>query len=169
MKTIYHYLSLEIDNEIMAINVKNVLEVLEIEKITPLPNRVDYIKGIINFRNEVVPVIDTRLKFGKQASNLDEKKVIIVVEFEDNDKMVQVGAIADSVRDVIEVKDSEIKNLPAISKNLNREFVEGVVQLEKDFIVLINIKEIFTSDEIIELEELEQKNEEQTENTQIKE
>ncbi len=96
------YLSFQLDDEIFAINVKKVLEVLQMQKITKVPKTPDYIKGVINFRGEILPVIDTRQKFSLNKVEDYTKFVIIMLNFVRDHKEQKFGAIVDSVMDVFE-------------------------------------------------------------------
>lgn len=142
------YLSFTIGNELFAINVLKVLEVLQKQEITPVPNAPAYILGIINFRGEVVPVFDTRNKFNLKSHNETDSFAIAVLELEKNGEPFRIGATVDWVKDVITINDKDIKPVPPMSSSFNTEFLSGVVRIDEKFILLINVDKVFTQNEI---------------------
>ncbi len=141
------YLSFVLGEEIFAVNVGKVLEVLEHQKITRVPKTPSYIKGVINFRGEILPVIDTRLKLNLAEQQINDKTVIIVLDLKVKDKSVILGAMADSVKDVIEIHENEIRDVPDIGNRYNVEFLQGMVKIENIFVMLLNVDKVFLSDE----------------------
>lgn len=145
------YLSFVVGEEQFAVNVTKVLEVLQKQSITKVPNAPDFIKGIINFRGEVVPVFEMRVKFN--LSERDEAKgyVIIILDLQAGEETVRIGAIADKVKDVISLNDSDIKPVPAMNKDFNTDFLQGIVKLNEKFILLLNVDKVFTSSQLQQL------------------
>ena len=117
---------------------------------------VDGVKGVINFRGDILPVIDTRIKFKVPATDQD-KFVVIVLEITDNDKSVRIGAMVDSVKDVIAVDDADIKPVPELGLKYKGDFLSGMVKTEEGFTMILDINRVFTFDEIEVLSETEQK------------
>jgi purine-binding chemotaxis protein CheW len=150
------FLSFRIGREIFAVSVKKVLEVLEKQNITEIPDVPDFVKGVINFRGDILPVIDTRIKFKVQVTDSD-KFVVIVLEITENDKSVRIGAIVDSVKDVIAVDDADIKPVPELGLKYKGDFLSGMVKTEEGFTMILDINRVFTFDEIEVLAESEQK------------
>lgn len=142
------YLSFIIGEEQFAVNVTKVLEVLQKQKITKVPNAPGFIKGIINFRGEVVPVFETRLKFNLQQRKDEESYVIIVLELVSGEEGMRIGAIVDKVKDVFAINDNEIKPVPHMSDNFNTDFIHGIVKQNEVFILLLNVDKVFTSTEL---------------------
>ena len=142
------YLSFLICGDIFAVNVSMVLEVLQQQKITKVPNAPGYIKGIINFRGEVVPVFETRDKFGFTARSADDSYVIIVLDLSTEKDVFRIGAIVDKVENVMAIPDNEIKPVPAMSKDFNSDFLEGIYKQADNFIMLIQVAKVFTSSDI---------------------
>ena len=142
------YLSFIICDEYYSVNVTKVLEVLQKEKITRVPNAPNYIKGIINFRGEIVPVFESRNKFNLPERPSDEAYVIIVLDLSTEEEIFRVGAIVDKVKDVIEIKTEDIKAVPTMSKEFNTKFLHGIFKLNDNFILLLDIDKVFTESEI---------------------
>lgn len=151
------YLSFLISNELFAISVLKVLEVLQKQPITNVPNAPEYILGIINFRGEVVPVFDTRLRFAREARNASESFVIIVLDLENTDgTSMRIGAVVDSVSDVITFSEDDIKPLPPMDNKFDTSFISGVVKLNERFILLLNIDKMFSNREVSDISEVTQ-------------
>lgn len=142
------FLSFNLSTEIFAITVSKVLEVLEIQPVTKVPQAPDYIRGVINFRGDILPVIDTRRKFNMETVEDTPKTVIIVLDLVIYNKKLIVGIIADSVKDVIEISPSDVKEVPTLGSRYNSDFIEGMIKTESGFIMILNIEKIFTTDDI---------------------
>lgn len=142
------YLSFNIGNELFAINVLKVLEVLQKQKITPVPNAPDYILGIINFRGEVVPVFDTRQKFNLKSVNETNSYAVVILDMTKNGDSYRIGATVDKVKDVITIKDEDIKPVPPMSSTFNAEFLSGIVRLQEEFMLLFDVDQVFTKTEL---------------------
>ncbi len=146
------FLSFTVYRELFAVNVSKVLEVLQNQHITQVPNVPDYIKGIINFRGEIVPLFEARIKFNLPERE-DDKYVIIVLDLLDEGEPFRIGVIVDRVRDVIGIDDSEIKPVPKMNGNFNTDFINGIYKLNESFIMLLDVEKVFSDDEIIMLKE----------------
>jgi len=144
------YLSFRLGKEIFTISVKKVLEVLQKQYITEMPDMPNYIKGVINFRGDILPVIDARVKFNMHVTDL-ESYVIIVLEITDNDKTIRVCALVDSVKDVISVDDNEIKPVPEMGLKYNTEYLHGMIKTDESFITILNVDKIFSTTQLNEI------------------
>jgi purine-binding chemotaxis protein CheW len=145
---INQYLTFTLDNEQYAIGVAKVREVLEHTKITKLPRTAEFMKGIINLRGAGVPVIDLRLKFGMAETPITKDTSIIVMEVESQDGKVVVGALADSVHEVVEIDEKGIENAPRFGTRLAAEFIKGVGKKDDSFIIILDIDRIFNAEEM---------------------
>jgi purine-binding chemotaxis protein CheW len=147
------YLSFTICGDHYAVNVTKVLEVLQEEQITPVPNAPDYILGIINFRGDVVPVFETRVRFNLPQRDMTKEYNIIVIDVSDGPEMFRLGAVVDKVKDVIAIDDSAIKPVPAMTKEFNTDFLQGIYKLGNEFIMLLNVEKVFSGDELREVKQ----------------
>ncbi len=143
-----HYLSIKLDTELFAVGVHKVLEVLEQQQITKVPNVSQMIQGVINFRGEILPVIDTRQKFNMPKRNPEQKYVIIVLELKRNSKQIMLGIIADAVKDVLEINEEDIKEVPDIGNKINTSFLKGMIKMESKFLMLLDVDKVFSAEEI---------------------
>jgi len=137
------YLSIHLGKEIFAISVKKVLEVLQKQYITEMPEMPDFVKGVINFRGDIVPVVDARVIFKMRTTDL-QNYVIIVLEIEDLEKNIRVCVIVDNVKDVFSVEDEEIKSIPDLGLKYNPEYLAGMVKTKDSFITILNVDKIFS-------------------------
>lgn len=141
------YLSFTIGNELFAINVLKVLEVLQKQVITPVPNAPDYILGIFNFRGDVVPVFNTRIKFNLKGLDERDTFAIAVLDLVKNNEPFRIGITIDWVKDVININSDNIKPVPPMSSSFNTDFLSGVVRLQDQFMLLIDVDKVFTQSE----------------------
>lgn len=158
------YLSFHLGEEEFAAHVSKVLNILEMTKITEVPKAPEYMKGVINLRGTVLPVIDTRIKFGMTPTVYTPNTCIVVMEVEITNEIVQVGALVDSVQAVLELEDSEIQPPPSIGSKYKSEFIYGMAKKDEKFIMLLDMDKVFSSDEIISLKEKTAEGEEKIEN-----
>ncbi|MFP4023222.1 MAG: chemotaxis protein CheW [Thiohalospira sp.] len=147
------YLSFKLGDEEFAAHVGKVLNILEMTKITEVPKAPEYMKGVINLRGTVLPVVDTRIKFGMTPTEYTSNTCIVVMEVELDNDMVQVGALVDSVQAVLEIDDSQIQPPPSIGSKYKSEFIYGMVKVDEKFIMLLDMEKVFSSDEIVSLKE----------------
>lgn len=145
------YLSFKIGSEEFAIHVDHVLSILEVQQITKIPKAPEYLKGIINLRGKVLPVIDTRVKLNMPATEYTNNTCIIVMDLQMNNELIQIGALADSVSAVLEIDETKINNSPEIGNGYKAEFIEGIVDVDEHFILILDVIKLFTTQEIIEL------------------
>jgi purine-binding chemotaxis protein CheW len=146
------YISLRIGTEYFAISVYNVLEIIQFEKLTRIPDSSEYIPGVINFRGSIVPVIDMHKRF-KIENNDSSEKMVVVVEVASNDKNVLMGLLVDLVTDVIEFESKEIKSVPDLGIKYNPEFLDGFIEREGKFIMVMNTDYVLSVAELSEISE----------------
>ena len=147
------YLSFHLGEEEFAAHVGKVLNILEMTKITEVPKAPEYMKGVINLRGAVLPVIDTRIKFGMTPTEYTNNTCIVVLEVEMEGDIVQVGALVDSVQAVLEIEEAQIQPPPSIGSKYKSEFIDGMAKVNEKFIMLLDMEKVFSSDEIISLKE----------------
>jgi purine-binding chemotaxis protein CheW len=140
---IRQYLTFQLSEEIFAVDVAKVREILEWTTITKVPQTPDYMCGVINLRGSVVPVIDLRLKFGMPATEKTVNTCIIVVEVEQEGETIVLGALADSVQEVFELEPTQIEPTPRIGTNLNTDFIQGMGKQNDSFIMILDIDRVF--------------------------
>lgn len=148
IEEIRQYLTFMLSDEIFATDVAKVREILEWTTITKVPQTPDYMCGVINLRGTVVPVLDLRLKFGMSATARTVNTCIIVVEVSGGEDTIVLGALADSVQEVIDLEPSQIEPAPRIGTRLNGEFIEGMGKQNEKFVMILDMDKVFSSDEL---------------------
>ena len=147
------FLSFNIGEEEFAAHVGKVLNILEMTNITEVPKSPDYMIGVINLRGKVLPVVDTRIKFGMIPTELTTNTCIVVMEVNIEGDEVQVGALVDSVQAVLEISDNQIQPPPSIGSKYKSEFIYGMAKIKERFIMLLDMDKVFSTDEIISVKE----------------
>jgi purine-binding chemotaxis protein CheW len=142
------YLTFKLGNEIFGANVAKVLNILEMTKITKVPKAPGYMKGVINLRGSVLPLIDTKIKFDLGETEYTTNTCILVLDIELNGEPVHVGALVDAVQEVIEIDDLQIQPAPSIGSKYKSEFIEGMAKVNDEFIMLLNMDLIFSTSEL---------------------
>ncbi|NLU37579.1 MAG: purine-binding chemotaxis protein CheW [Bacteroidales bacterium] len=145
------YLTFSLGNENFAINVNHVEKILEFQPITEVPKAPDYMLGVFNMRGEVVPLVDTRVKFGMEKTEITSSTCILVITIDNSGEKLKLGALVDSVNEVIKYYNSDLIALPTVGKQNKAEFLNGVIKHNEKFILLVNADKIFSVDEIVEL------------------
>lgn len=147
------YLTFKLRDEIFGANVAKVLNILEMTKITKVPNSPSYMKGVINLRGSVLPLIDTRIKFDMGETVYTTNTCILVLDIEMGGDTVHVGALVDSVLEVIEIDNDHIQPPPSIGSKYKSEFIDGMAKIGDDFIMLLNMDLIFSTSELTLIKE----------------
>ncbi len=142
------YLTFVLDAEVFAVDVSRVREILEMPSITKVPQVPTFMRGVINLRGCVVPVIDLRLKFNMQEAAQTVNTCIIVVEVNMDGESIVLGALADSVQEVIEMESGQIEAAPHIGSHLKTEFIRGMGKHDGRFVMILDIDKVFSSDEL---------------------
>jgi purine-binding chemotaxis protein CheW len=149
------YLTFTLEDELFAIDVAKVREVLDYTSITKIPRTPEYMRGVINLRGSVVPVMDLRLKFGMTKTENRTNTCIIVLEICSDNDMVILGALADSVQEVFELEPDQIEPAPKFGTQFKVEFLKGMGKRDEKFLMILDIDKVFSSDELIQVHEAE--------------
>lgn len=154
MEEIKSYLSFSIGGEYFAANVGHVRNIIVYKKITKIPAMPDFMLGVINLRGTVLPVVDARLKLGMSETLITEDTCILDVEVEVDNEIITIGLLVESVSEVIQIEKEEIKSPPTIGTAIRNDYLQGIYYVDEDFIMILNINEIFKNDEVLNLNEL---------------
>jgi len=154
------YLTFKLAEEIFALEVANVREILEFTKVTKVPQTPDFMRGVINLRGSVVPVVDMRLKFGMPMTEKTVNTCIIVVEISFDDETTVIGALVDSVQEVFELEASQIEPPPRFGAKLRTEFIKGMGKRDGQFIIILDIDRVFSAEELEYVKEMENEKQE---------
>ena len=152
--TIQSYLTFRLGDETFAANVSKVSEILEIPKITKVPRSPDFMRGVINLRGSVLPVIDAPVKFGLPTVTDTVETCIVVMNITIEGQPMSVGVLVNAVSDVMEIDESTIHAAPTVGSKYKTEFIEGMVKLDEQFIMILNLDLVFSTDEVSIMQEL---------------
>jgi purine-binding chemotaxis protein CheW len=148
------YMTFKLGDELFAINVAQVREVLEIPQITKVPTAPQYMRGVVNVRGQSIPVVDLRLRFGLPKTKESIQTRIIVMELQLDGEVAVLGGMADSVHEVIELEPGNINPPPKIAMRWRSEFIQGMGKRGDDFIIILDFNSVFSSDELTVVREL---------------
>jgi purine-binding chemotaxis protein CheW len=145
------FLTFFIEDEQYGLNISNVKEIIASMNITNVPKTPNYIKGVINLRGAVIPIVDVRLKFGMVEKEYDMNTAIIINEIDS----VSIGFIVDRVEDVLSIKHSNLTAAPRFGTSVDTSFIENVAEIDEEVIMILNLKKIFEQDELVEIVKIE--------------
>ncbi|MCP4704816.1 MAG: chemotaxis protein CheW [candidate division Zixibacteria bacterium] len=148
------YLTFRLDNEEYGLEILKVREIIGLMDITSVPKTPEYVRGIINLRGSVIPVLDLKKKFDMGAIEDTEETCVIVVEVTLAENKVMMGIIVDAVSEVLEIKENEIENAPAFGTNVNTQFILGIGKVKDEVKILLDIDEVLTASDIAMMEDL---------------
>ena len=133
-----------------GIEILKVREIVGLMDVTTVPQTDNYIKGVVNLRGKVIPVIDLRLKFSMQEAEPTQETCIIVVEVSNT----LVGVVVDSVSEVLDIKNSEIEKAPQFGQDVDTKFITGLGKAKGKIVILLDINEVLTHEELETVEQL---------------
>jgi purine-binding chemotaxis protein CheW len=142
------YLTFKLDNEVFATDVAKVREVLDLTAITAIPKTPEFMAGVINLRGSVVPVVDLRLCFEMTKTVSTRNTCIVVVEVLIENEPIVIGALADSVEEVIDLEPEQIQPPPRIGSQIRTDFIKGMGKRDTQFIMILDIDRVFSVDEL---------------------
>ena len=148
------YLSFSLGSEEYGISILKVKEIIGMIQITPLPQTPEYVKGVINLRGKVIPVIDLRLRFGMNSIDYTDRTCIVVVEIDSNSGSLHIGIVVDSVSEVINIKSTDIEDTPSFGMTLSTEYILGMAKMAGSVRILLDIDRVLNTDELVMLDQV---------------
>lgn len=142
------YLTFTLGEEDFALEIARVREVLDYTDITKVPRMPEFLRGVINLRGNVVPVVDLRLKLGMSAIERSVDTCIVIVDILIDGEMIQMGALADSVKEVINLTPDQIAPPPRLGTKLDNKFLKGMGTQDERFLIILDIDRVFSVDEL---------------------
>jgi purine-binding chemotaxis protein CheW len=149
------YLTFKLGEEMFALDVSQVREVLDVTTITKVPRAPAFMRGVINVRGSVVPVVDLRLKFDMTQIQRTVDTRIVVMEITLEGEISVIGALADAVHNVMDLEPGQIEAAPKIGARWNTEFIKGIGKHDDQFIIILNVDRIFSADELAMVQQKE--------------
>jgi purine-binding chemotaxis protein CheW len=143
------FLTFKLGDEIFALDITKVREVLDFTIVTKVPRTPEFMRGVINLRGSVVPVVDLRLKFGMSKTENTVNTCIIITEVAVDGHTSVLGALADSVQEVLDLEPGSIVPAPRIGSKLKTEFIRGMGKREDRFVIILDIDKVFSSEKLV--------------------
>lgn len=148
------YLTFFLGNEQYGIAIERIKEIIAMMKITSVPKIPPYMRGVINLRGSIIPIIDTRLRFAMDSREADMHTAIIIVEVE----KVNIGFIVDRVEEVASIDTANLSEPPKFGSQIDTDFISSVAQIEENVVMILDVLKLFEADEIISLEQIQNSN-----------
>ena len=142
------YLTFSLGGEVFALGILNVKKIIEFGNITEIPMMPAFIRGVINLRGAVVPVIDLSARFGGPASTVSRRTCIVIVELGEGEERQDLGVIVDAVNEVLEIPRSEIEPPPTFGAKIRADFIQGMGKVEGHFVIILNVDRVLSPQEI---------------------
>jgi purine-binding chemotaxis protein CheW len=144
------YLTFSLDKESYGIEIRYVTEIIGIQAITPIPELPEYVKGIINLRGKIIPVLDVRLRFKKEPKAYNDRTCVIVVDIMD----LSIGLIVDHVSEVLSIQEQDIVNPPQMNKESVNRYIKGIGKVGNEVKLLLNCEKLLAEDEMEEISQV---------------
>ena len=148
------YVTFSLAEEMFAIGIQQVREIIEYDNVTTVPMMPPFVKGVINLRGSVVPVIDLSARFGRGVGEINRRTCIVIVEIELDGEQQELGVVVDAVSEVLEIPSSEIEPPPAFGTKIRADFISGIGKINERFVILLNADKVLAIDEMVMLTEL---------------
>ena len=142
------YLTFSLGGEVFALGILNVKEIIEFGHITEIPMMPAFIRGVINLRGAVVPVIDLSARFGGSSSTVSRRTCIVIVELGDGEERQDLGVIVDAVNEVLEIPRADIEPPPSFGARIRADFIQGMGKVDGHFVIILNVERVLSTEEI---------------------
>lgn len=147
-KALHQYLTFMLGDELFAMDIGFVREIIDDKNITKIPRTPDYMRGVINLRGHAVPIVDLRLKFGMSITELDVDTCAIITDIELEDGVSQIGALADSVQEVMEINPDDMSAPPRMGTSIDVSYIRGIAKKDEKFILVLDLERFFSDVEL---------------------
>ena len=144
----HQYLTFALAGEMFAVGILNVKEIIEYGNLTEIPMMPSFIRGVINLRGAVVPVIDLAARFGGQPAEIQRRTCIVIVEVPQEEGKHDIGIMVDAVSEVLEIPGSEIEPAPAFGARIRADFIAGMCKVNSKFVIILDIMRVLSVDEM---------------------
>lgn len=142
------YLTFMLGGGTFAVGILRIKEIIEYGELTAVPRMPDFIRGVINLRGAVVPVVDLAVRFGGAATAPTRRTCIVIVEIEDEDGQQVIGVIVDAVNEVLEIPADQVEPAPAFGASIRTDFILGMGKVDGRFIIILDVKQVLSMDEM---------------------
>ena len=145
------YLTFQLGGEEYGLEILKVREIIGLMEVTVVPRTPEYVRGVINLRGKIIPVVDLRVKFGMEAIENTEETCIIVVEVIRGDDTVQMGILVDKVSEVLDINGGNIEDAPSFGSGFDSNFIMGMAKTKDSVKILLNIDSVLSGHEVVEV------------------
>ncbi len=149
MTTKYLVFSVGIEN--YGVPIMGVKEIIRYEKITPIRDSQKYLRGVINLRGKIIPIIDMRIKFGMEERDYDDRTVFVIVELAGASESYYIGMAVDAVQEVYDISEKDVELPPEVGLKMKKHFLEGIAKVREKMIMILNVERILTTEEILQV------------------
>ncbi len=147
------YLTFMLGGEMFAIGILAIKEIIEYGNLTEVPMMPDYIRGVINLRGSVVPVVDLSARFGRKSTELTRRTCIVIIEVVSAEDKQVVGVVVDAVNEVLEIAQDQIEPPPAFGARIRTDFIRGMGKVDSKFVIILHVDNVLSLDDLALLEQ----------------
>lgn len=144
----HQYLTFMLSGETYAIGILGIKEIIEYGQLTEVPNMPNFIRGVINLRGAVVPVVDLAARFGKRETTVTRRTCIVIIEVDNAGETQVIGVLVDAVNEVLDIPATEIEPPPAFGAKIRSDFIRGMGKVEGKFVIILNADRVLSVDEM---------------------
>jgi len=148
------YLTFLLGGEMFAIGILNIKEIIEYGALTEVPMMPEFIRGVINLRGAVVPVVDLSARFGRKRTDITRRTCIVIIEVESDAEKHDVGVVVDSVSEVLEIPAGEIEPAPSFGAKIRADFIAGMGKVNGKFVIILSVNNVLSLDDLAVLEQV---------------
>ncbi len=149
------YLTFQVGREMFAAGILHIREIIEYGSLTTVPMMPEFVRGVINLRGSVVPVIDLSARFGRSESAINRRSCIVILEVDggsgEHEHLQEIGVIVDAVSEVLEIPPAEIEPPPSFGARIRADFIAGMGKVQGNFVILLNVQQVLNTREMAEL------------------
>ena len=142
------YLTFMLGGEVFAIGILAIKEIIEYGNLTEVPMMPDYIRGVINLRGSVVPVVDLSARFGRKNTELTRRTCIVIIEVASDQEKQVIGVVVDAVNEVLEIQADQIEPPPAFGAKIRTDFIRGMGKVDGKFVIILNVDNVLSIDDL---------------------
>ena len=148
------YLSFVLDQEEYCIEILKIKEIMAMAPVTPIPQTPDFLKGVLNLRGQIIPVIDLRLKFRMNELEYTDRTIIVIVELALDGEKTLMGLVVDSIKEVVNIPEDKVTKMPYVNAKVKSEFIQGIAESGDGIKIVLDITKVLTEDEFVLLKEM---------------
>ena len=142
------FLTFLLGREMFAIEILNIKEIIEYGRVTAVPMVPTFVRGVINLRGRVVPVVDLQARFGRQSDRVGKRTCIVIVEVENAGEHRDIGGVVDAVSEVLEIQPADIEEAPAFGARLHPAFIAGMGKIDDEFVIILDVEKVLSLTEM---------------------